>query len=320
MKQAVFSRLTAIFLFSASLVSVSTTLLADEGSEEIQKLLSAMPQAFRTLDYQGLFTLEQGGQMVSSRIYHRVEDGRETERLVSVDGPERELIRRNQSVDCLQPGDMILQGLLPQGLLKQSGQIHDHYRLLMGDDVRIANRPAHSIIIEPRDQYRFGYTLAIDKETGLLLQSKMLSADGRMLDRFQFVTIDFGAVSPSLLIPKSEGYEELPPDDCHQKDTHQAVDTSPWRLNLPSGYMFCHFEKSKVSNADALMYSDGLSTFSVFIHPGEDDDQSYFKGGTLLYSRKAMVDGMPYTVTVVGEIPESTAMRVTAGLSRKAGH
>lgn len=289
--------------------------VADE--KLIQQLLSDMPRAFRSLDYQGVFTLEQGGQMMSSRIFHKVEAGKQFERLVSVDGPERELVRSGTTADCLQPADIILQGLLPQGLLKEIGRLGDHYRFLLGDEIRIANRQAHFVTIEPKDEYRYGYTLAIDKETGLLLQSRMVAGDDQQLDRFQFVTIDFGEIDPSLLEPVSANHEQLPAQECNESGIQPVVDDSPWQLDLPAGYMFCHFEKHEASSADALMFSDGLSSFSVFINPGKEAGQSYFKGSTLLYSQQAQVDGESFTVTVVGEVPESTAMRVASGLTRK---
>lgn len=48
--------------------------------------LDAMSRSFRSLDYQGVFTYEQGQSLSSVRIAHAVIDGVEQERLVHLDG------------------------------------------------------------------------------------------------------------------------------------------------------------------------------------------------------------------------------------------
>ena len=58
-------------------------------------------------------------------------------------------------------------------------------------DGRIANREVSMVHVLPKDKYRYGYVVAIDKDSGLLLQSVLMSHTGKPLERFQFVDITY---------------------------------------------------------------------------------------------------------------------------------
>ena len=67
------------------------------------------------------------------------------------------------------------------------------------------------------------------------------------------------------------------------------------------------------SNGDMLMYTDGLTTFSVFIDPVIDTftvEGQARRGATVAYMQQVERRNLPYSVTVVGEIPPITARRV----------
>ena len=49
--------------------------------------------------------------------------------------------------------------------------LDDYYVIQLGNVERITGRPAQRVIVKPVDQYRYGYHLWADKETGLLLKA-----------------------------------------------------------------------------------------------------------------------------------------------------
>ena len=66
------------------------------------------------------------------------------------------------------------------------------------------------------------------------------------------------------------------------------------------------------------MYTDGLAVFSVFIDASERSqslpDVEANLGATVVVLRKAKFNNRQYAVTVVGEIPHSTAARIAIAM------
>ena len=86
-----------------------TVLAADplQRSEALQ-LLQKIADAARELNYTGTFVYQHGDQFETSRIAHFVESGNEYEKLESLDGPRREVIRNNEEVLCYYPDAKIV--------------------------------------------------------------------------------------------------------------------------------------------------------------------------------------------------------------------
>jgi len=63
--------------------------------------LRTMHDATRTLNYDGVFVYQRGEHLESMRLIHRYADDNESERLISLSGPAREVIRNGAMVTCL---------------------------------------------------------------------------------------------------------------------------------------------------------------------------------------------------------------------------
>ena len=87
------------------ILSILTCLLlagtAGAADEQARALLQRMDQAVEALNYEGTFVHIVDGQVETMHVVHRVEDGKVTERLVTLDGPSREIIRDDQEVTCI---------------------------------------------------------------------------------------------------------------------------------------------------------------------------------------------------------------------------
>ncbi len=146
--------------------------------------LSRMVSAPSSLDYQGQFIYENASGLMTIQIFHSGANGRENERLIYLDGPYRELIRKGDQVAYIRPSGDVSRFRPEQAvaMVERVGVWRDDlrrsYRLLFGGDDRVANRSVMRIEVQPRDQHRYGYTLWLDKDTGLLLRSEMLGEKG----------------------------------------------------------------------------------------------------------------------------------------------
>lgn len=298
-----------------------------------QSMLKKMTVSARTLSYVGTATYEQSGVMRSVKIIHTVRNGLEVERLEYLDGPRHEIIRQGNPVDCERVSDLLIKGeVLPRaGLDPKQGHAHleDYYDYSIRGDNRVAGRKVVQVFLQPKDRYRYGHLLSLDKKTGLLLQSMLINRKGNIMERFQFTAIDIGAViDESALQPKMEQHivarAGLSPCGFagHVKNqlasevgdpSDQAIE-APWQVAwVPPGFVLSDFYIDAARDAQEMMYTDGISAFSVFIDPDDTLQGSNVearRGATVAYMVKSMKDQKRYIICVVGELPMQTARLV----------
>ena len=293
--------------------------------------LDRMSHSFRELNYSGVFTYEFGQQMSSIRIVHAVVDGVERERIVHLDGPMVEVIRTGHELSCIHVGDSLvrLDHTIPAGPFAKQfgaglGPIEDHYQVVLAGDTRVAGRDALVLEVRPLDAFRFGYQLAVDKATALLLRSQLLDAQHRILERFQFAELRIGG-APDLdgLEPSTGG--QVVAHHLSGKEHEQALSSGSvpaWTVAwLPEGFMVAASELERAPRPDpmlgAQMYTDGLAVFSVFVehvNGAVAESGSARRGGTVAYTTP-MHGRKDRIVTVVGEVPLVTARRVANSVS-----
>lgn len=283
--------------------------------ERANRVLRQMSTAVRELNYRGLFTFEVGGSLDTYRLVHRVNGQKEYERLQRLNGPEREILRAGQTIDCLSRGDQLLRGIFRSA--DSAPDLRDNYHFYITGTERIADRTAVIVQIVPRDKHRFGYTLGIDRETGLPLQAMRVSTDKRVMERIQFIELSVGdaiaaeEVEPSTDQPREAAHDLL---DC---GTEPLAGEAEWKAGwLPPGFVFSG--QRRVANGDRMQtYTDGLATFSIFVSQGNSRPPIAGRaqlGATVAYVNQRVWNQQPHSVTVVGEIPFATAQRVVAGL------
>ncbi len=299
----------ALALFAFILPGLSS---ATENQDHIKQLLSQMSESVRTLDYRGLFTYEHGGTLSTLRVVHAVRDGVQYERLQHLSGPEREVLRQGRPVECLNPGDQLLQGRF-DAFGDQFEGLETYYHFYIRGEERVAGRDVINIQVKPRDPFRYGFSLAIDKETGLPLKSLLIDAKMRVLERFQFIELELG---PSIMESDYQAVtakhrvvdHELSP--CNQLAPAQPTG---WQAKwLPGGFVFSGQQKTS-QGQDMYMFTDGLTAFSVFVDSNDNPRQPDVKaqrGATVAYMHNLIRNRRAYQITVVGEIPPGTAQRV----------
>lgn len=301
---------SSVLLLLLSLLS--NPLSANESPEQVAQLLANMSQALRERDYRGLFTYEFGGALQTLQITHQVTDGVEYEHLEYLNGPARRIERKGRDISCLSPADQVLRGLLPV-LEGNFHGLNQHYHFYLRNDERVAGRAATVLQIVPRDEYRFGYTMSIDKETSLPLGAMTLGVNRRVLERLQFASLQLQAddswvesVGASARVKPSDWPDCQPPED-----------EFGWELRwIPSGFLSAG-NTFVADVGEVKLYTDGLSAFSVFVQPMSKSVAAQGKaqrGATVAYMQQQLFNKVPHTITVVGEIPARAAQRIASSV------
>ena len=319
------------FLGIALLTGVSP-LSAQPSAQSAKELLLRMERAAHGLNYDGTFVYSNGQWLESMRIVHRVDQDGERERLVSLTGSAREVLRDGQSVRCVLPEiqsvlmfkrkPRVLGGVLLLGnMFEDNGPLWDNYSLVRGGSERIASRIADVVLISAKDQFRYGYRLFIDRKTGLLLKSDLLDGRNSVLEQILYTQLNFPDLIPDASLESEltgESFTELTGED-----TQTTIDqgTPGWQVNwLPSGFQLQ--ERSFLPGASGeqfvehLVYSDGLASLSIFIealHTGIVEHRGLSSIGALIAFGRVE---QGFQVTVVGEVPSFSVEQVAASVTR----
>ncbi|MGD8176944.1 MucB/RseB C-terminal domain-containing protein [Marinimicrobium sp. ARAG 43.8] len=290
----------------AVLLAMGCKAHAEAPDHEPAQWLKKMAEARQTVDYRGAFTYEHRNVMESFRVFHWVEDGQVHEHLEALDGPEDAARSLTDPSGCHTVGYRLLSTSSPE----QVGRIERFYQLKLRGASRVAGRNVQMLEVRPRDELRYGYLLALDKETGLLLKSLLIDEHQRLLERFQFVELSFDPDVSTLRAQARSG-------DKVECLAEEGAQPSHWQLEwLPPGFEFSGQTHLK-PGLDMLMYTDGLASFSVFLEPldaGPSVEGRAQRGAISAYMGQLLVNEQPYRVTVVGEVPGIVAERLARSL------
>ena len=302
--------------------------LAQNAAED---LLQAMHDATRRLNYDGIFVYQRGGHLDSMRIVHKYDQGTEVERLISLSGPAREVLRDGTLVTCLfadgqeamveknPPRDLI--GI---GFSAPVEQLVGHYGFSMRGKDRVAGRHAVVVSIDPVGADRYGYRLWVDAQSKLLLKSMILGPGGRTLEQVQFTQIVIlDAVPDEHLRAEIAGTEfTWRTDNDGGAGERKAVESS-WSVQwLPNGFELKDSNIQSMATSampvSHLVYSDGLAMVSVFVEEliegAEQLQGSSSRGAVNAFSRVAN----NHQITVVGEVPLPTVKQIAHSVARAA--
>lgn len=238
--------------------------------EKADDWLRKIGPALRQQDYQGVLVHVSGDRIRSMAIYHANENGQERERIVTLSGAPRELVRDGKRVMLVgangQPTgyDVIdTHGANPAELFVGAEDLQS-YDAKLGGSERVAGRAARIIELKARDGFRYGYKLWLDKGTGLPLRMDLLDEGLRPLEQIAFSEIQLG---------KTPSAEDLRGSQQRPLRRAQTLEAAPgtdpgWRvIDPPQGYELR--TARRVGNAVQLLYSDGLAAVTVHVEPAQ---------------------------------------------------
>ncbi|MBS0551262.1 MAG: MucB/RseB C-terminal domain-containing protein [Proteobacteria bacterium] len=292
--------------------------------------LGRIASAGQKLSYVGTFMYQSRGASETSRIAHRMDATGEYERLEVLDGSPREVIRSGNEVRCVLPEQKTViidqaggRRAFPARLPASFSNLAENYRIRKGDVGRVAGYEAQSIVLEPRDDLRFGYVLWADVQSGLLLKSRMVDEGGETIEQFAFSDVRIGGdVGPDLLksrFDQSGGWRVV-----NARGSEISRSEGGWVLRSPlPGYALMSVMRRPLGRergeAIHMVYGDGLAAISVFIEPLAGQAASpavgaLSSGAINIYKR--IVDR--HLVTALGEVPARAVQRLADGIEHSA--
>lgn len=291
--------------------------------------LKKISAAARQLNYVGTFVYDQGDRMETSRVIHQADGDREQEKLETLDGPPREIIRSNGEVMSFFPESRIVKmerrrwwrnfpGLLPPDLTG----IAESYQVRKTKRSRAAGYECQGLLLEPKDDMRYGHQLCAELRSGLLIKARVLNGRGESVEQIAFTQLSIGgSIDKEMLKSK---YNPTAPDWRFDQPlpTPGGEAENRWTVrNIPAGFKkMVDMRRSmpgKPEPVEHLVFSDGLAAVSVFIErfpAGDKPMLGLSQRGSMHIYKKQYGDRL---ITVVGETPPAMVMRMADSVGFK---
>ena len=318
------SRRFALTPVAVVLLVVAATARADDPTQWVTRVA----QAARQLNYVGTIVYQRGSRVETSRLTHLNDNGREYEKLVSQDGPAREVVRSMGEVRFYYPDAKVVRveprtfrNAFPSLSPEQQRSLMQYYdfRIVAGE--RVGGHLADVAMFEPKDGLRYAHRFWSDSATGLLLKARVSSERGDVIEQFAFTDLTVNAkiersmVEPTwATIPPDWQVKEAPTGDVAPNDTGWTVTRVPPGFNkIMEGFRKLRGRRDPVAH---LVFSDGLVAISVFVEPfasAPAPTGMNQQGGLNVYSVKQD----DHLVTVLGEAPGATVRQIGNSVVRR---
>jgi sigma-E factor negative regulatory protein RseB len=302
---------------------VSAPVIADPAMDWVQKMSMAM----RNLNYRGDFVYLHENQLESMRISHYKDENGEKERLISLNGEAREVLRDNQNLTCIWPSSRKVvvdfsrkNTFSPIFIPEDIVRLEKFYEMkLLGED-RIAGMSAVVIHIIPKDKYRYGIKFWISAQHGLMLKSSLINEDGRVVEEVMFTNLKVFDGDEKLVVdtmPKID--ESFTLVRYHSGDSSKsfAADNS-WQISAaPRGFWRESVLKRQVPGTDdfvqQMVYTDGLASLSIFIEKQTSETSAGMSSMGAINAYIRILNN--YSVTAIGEVPAITVKHLAESVS-----
>jgi sigma-E factor negative regulatory protein RseB len=288
--------------------------------------LKKIQTAARHVNYAGTFVYQEANQVRTSRITHFWDGKNEMQKLEILDGKPREFIRVNDDVSCYVPdaklvlvekkaGTELFHSMLPANFLDQAG----NYHLKGGEPGRVAGFDCHAVVLEPKDNLRYGYKLCAEQNSGLLLRAQTVNERNEVLEQIIFTDLAIGAVDKSKVktsYPNTHGWRV-------ENTMVSQMPSSGWRVNwVPPGFKKSREMRRQVGDPAngrelvQMVFSDGVASISVFIELASPlRTEGSAQQGAINVTSKRQGE---YLFTVVGEVPAAAIKQVANSIEHKS--
>ena len=272
-------------------------------------------------DYSGVFVYQYDNRVETSRVTHVVEADGEYEKLESLDGPKREIIRHHGQVwyyinhKMVQVDSQQVRSRFPALLPEQISTLSANYQAREVGTERVAGYNTQVFLFKPNDNLRYVHKMWAHADSGLLLKAAVLGIKNQVIEQYAFTQLQIGGNIDRSWVGAKDfmGHDAGLPVSPETAMGGTAIN-SGWVVDtLPAGFKKTREiqrpMRGKHAPVTQIVFSDGLGAISIFIEPadGDEDDVDGLssRGAVNLYHK--VLD--KHLITAVGEVPPRTVMQ-----------
>jgi sigma-E factor negative regulatory protein RseB len=296
--------------------------------------LKKMAAASRQQNYSGTIFYQHGNSVETSRVTHFVNAaGGEFEKLETLDGPAREVIRSNDQVICYLPNAKTVlieernrsarnfPALIPESL----HGINENYKIRTEGVDRVAGYDCQWIALEPRDNLRYGRRFCAELGSSLPLRAQTMNEKNEPIESFAFTQLTLGGQFSRERVKSKYAEKSRAQNWRVDRSAFSMAQPTPadtgWVLSkaMPGFKKLMEAKRSlggRTGAVSQIVLSDGLAAVSIFIEPmiqPQPAQAASHQGAVNIFKR---VQGN-HMVTVLGEAPAATIMQIANSVELK---
>ncbi|MBU3694642.1 MAG: hypothetical protein FGM40_07430 [Rhodocyclaceae bacterium] len=293
------------------------------------ELLQRMATAARELSYVGTYSYSRGDFSETTRVVHHGDPGGGVGHFETLSGKPKEVLRVGQDVTWYLHDSRVVRTerqsfrkFFPELIAPERVRmLSQFYEVSRGGTDRVAGIECSTVMLAPKDAFRYAQSICIEPRTLLPLRAITLNERQERLETFVFTQVEVPArVEATDLRARARDTS-----GWAQEAASQNIDpaSSAWFFReLPAGFaVVSESQRNMPGRAAPVIHkllSDGLVWVSVFIEPlsnvpamGRGLSQ---QGGAGTYSRPVG----NHHVTVVGLVPVSTLVLIGGALTARS--
>jgi len=274
-------------------------------ANDAMQLLNNMSAAVHELEYQGDLIYSQGEGFTVLRVQHSVDKGGEHEKVTNLDG--------SNSHEILHDADNFSISSFPQ----VTPEMQKVYSFDVGGVVEVAGRKCTEIVARPKDRMRYLHRYCVDTETNMLLNYSLVNSQHKTVEKMMFTQIEYDKQKFKTFIKNKVSQVKnkfLPFNLIKHKEN-----TTNWHFTeLPKGFHIDSILRKAESGSDSpleqIILTDKVTSISVFIEPKSEhciNEKGFTYSGAV---NGLTVEKEGHSITVIGEVPRSTLIKVTDNL------
>ncbi len=284
-------------------------------------MLLGMGASLNSGNYSMSLVYIHDGQIDSLRLSHLSNESNQFDMLEHLQGPKRMVVSQNGKTWLYTGNERLLISKEDESpvvrwrrqLARLSRNI-SNYNVVVSGLSRVAGRIAYQLNFIAKDDSRNSTRLWIDTQYLLPLKIESLNSERRVIEQLLTVDITYPANLTEADFNVGAGYinqVDLETSFSHKQplDSYQGK----WSINwLPAGFELSlrKLKTSELVNYEHWIYSDGLSTLSIFLEQDENHrknhNSTFVSGDELIFDLSAN----DKRITVVGNIPLKVAQKI----------
>ncbi len=306
---------------------------AEEGKLTAKQILQKMVKAMEVSNYQGTVVFLKNDKLEAMKYFHTNEKNREQERLVSLNSPQREIIRNSDEVTCFykltrqvivdhRPYEHSFIVDVPKNL----DELDTSYDFEIAGEEDVATIPSYVVAIQPKDDFRYIRKIWIAKGQFLPLKAVVYDLTGTVLEQVVFTEIEIkqSPLDAKTSLPLS--HEPVVTEKKIAPETKGASDTADQAAfettTVPKGFKQIFFSRKPLHKSEQpvqhLLLSDGFASVSIYLEtknpetaPDEHIPEGIHSVGAVNSMSRTLADSQ---LTVLGEVPATTVKLIAEGI------
>lgn len=282
--------------------------------------------ASRNRMYTGTFVVQSGSDMAVSKIWHVCNGRDQYERIETLTGSPRITLRRNDEVMIFVPErKMVLKErrdalrAFPDFLRAPSQKLDAYYQAWKVGHERVAGVDSEVVDVVPKDQWRHGYRIWTETDSGLVVKMQTRNAAGQVLEQVAFTELELNAVVHTDALAQqmrnTQGMRMVTP-----QMTPTRAEAHGWHLSEPvPGFESMSTQvRAYAEGMSALqwIFSDGMASVSLFLQSydaSRHKQEGYAIDGAVHSISQKHGD---YWITAMGEVPAETLGKFLQSIQR----